>query len=226
MKNQGRLITVTVVMVLLVASCGGGTSGSTLAGEEGANDATTSVTSSQNDEPGGDTETATDESEKGSPGGTAASGTVLVDGEAFDVAQMYRCVPYADPGKEPNPEDLDLVAFATDSRYLSLTISNDEGVNMNNGERYPRQVYDLRLDVATSDGQVEYELGATNDEDGNWILGDDVGTTLESPPFIIDGNNISGGMTLVETYPNEGDTMVKVTYDLGIPNDIRDCSAG
>ncbi|MGA8039134.1 MAG: hypothetical protein WCA93_03405 [Acidimicrobiia bacterium] len=226
MKNQGRLITVTVVMVLLVASCGGGTSGSTLAGEAGAKDATTTVTSSQNDEPGGDTETTTDQSDKGSPGGTAANGTVMVDGEAFDAAQMYRCVPYADPGKEPNPEDLDLVVFATDGRYLSLTISNGEGVNMGNGQSYPRQAYSLRLDVADAGGQVEYELGATNDEDGNWILGDDVGTPLDSAPFIIDGNNISGGMTLVETYPNEGDSMVNVTYELEIPGDVVDCSAG
>ncbi|MGA7226859.1 MAG: hypothetical protein WBZ40_04035 [Acidimicrobiia bacterium] len=223
-----RRFVILAIMAMLAAACGGGSSDPTSAGEPATTVGASATDTPQDDEQTAaeDGDPAAEESEPNAPVGSASSGTVVVDGDTFEVTEMYRCEPYADPGREADPDDLDLVAFAADSRYLSLTISNTESVNMSTGETFPGQFYDLRLDVATADGQVEYELGATNDQDGNWTLGDDTGTPLDSPPFTIDGNNISGGMTLVETYPNEGDTMVSVTYDLEIPNEIRDCSAG
>lgn len=207
-------------MALLAAACGGGGADPASAEETGstavaANDTEATQAETQDEGSGGQEQ----------PTAAAASGTVVVDGETFDVMEMYRCEPYDGPGADPQPDDLDLVAFAADSNYLSLTLGHDQAVNMSNGEQYPREVFDLRLDVVTADGQVEYELVASNDSDGNWLVSDLDGTPLDGAPFDIEGDHISGGMTLVETYPDEGDSTVNVTFDLEIPGDIIDCSA-
>lgn len=214
-----KTLVILGLMALTATACGGGTADPAPAGETGSTMAATDATQAPQ------AETKDEGNNNQDRPAAAVSGSVVVDGETFDVAEMYRCEPYDGPGAHPTPDDLDLVAFAANSNYLSLTLGHDEGVNMSNGERYPRQVFDLRLDVVTADGQVEYEVVASNDSDENWLLSDVEGTPLDSAPFTIDGDHISGGMTLVETYPNEGDSTVDVAFDLDIPGDIQDCSA-
>jgi hypothetical protein len=218
----GKQWTIVVVLGLFAAACGGE------GGEPAPSDASSTTVIARS---GTDTSQSTtvdqnsvDQNSQDSPA-TAAGGTIVVDGETFPVSEMYRCEPYDGPGADPQPEDLDLVAFGSDSRYLSLTLGHDEAVNMNNGVRYPRQIFDLRLDVVEADGQVEYESGASNDEDGDWFLADLDQTPLDGAPFTIDGDHIAGEMTVVEVYPNEGNGTVNVAFDLEIPGNIQDCSA-
>jgi hypothetical protein len=219
-KVARRSFVIPVTVLLLSAGCGGGDSGQPTLSES----VSTTVVTSGSQAPLTETE---DERNSGQDesANSAASGSVVVDGQSFAVEQMYRCEPYDGPGAHPTPDDLDLVAFGANSTYLSLTVSHDEGVNMGNGARYPRQVFDLRLDVVTSEGQVEYELGATNDENGNWSLSDADGTQLDGAPFTLAGDHIGGGMTLVETYPDENASTVAVSFDLEIPGNIQDCSS-
>ena len=193
-----KILVILGLLALTATACGGGTADPAADGETGSTMAATDTQAPQ-----------AETKDEGNNGQNQPAGSVVVDGETFDVAEMYRCEPYDGPGAHPTPDDLDLVAFAANSNYLSLTLSHDEGVNMSNGERYPRQVFDLRLDVVTE----------------NWLLPDVEGTRLDGAPFTIDGDHISGGMKLVETYPNEGDSTVDVAFDLEIPGDIQDCSA-
>jgi hypothetical protein len=215
-----KMLVILGLLALIATACGGEAADPAPAEDTGATATTT------NDTEAPPTETKEEgNSAQNQPTASPASGSVVVDGETFDVMETYRCEPYDGPGADPQPDDLDLVAFAADSNYLSLTLGHDEAVNMSNGERYPREIFDLRLDVVTDEGQVEYELVASNDSDGNWLVSDLEETSLDGAPFNIEGDHISGGMTLVETYPNEGDSTVNVSFELEIPGDIQDCSA-
>lgn len=154
----------------------------------------------------------------------AGVGSFTVDGESFDNVDVYRCEPFSFGSQEADPDDLDLVAgFLTGSNAVQVTVSH-EGETTYLGVFYSRD---------GADGLEQFEAGADNSipgrfEAGPWKVRDaETGeeTELGDAPFAISGGRITGGLTgLAQTWPQDGDGTVDVTFDLEIPSEINDCS--
>jgi hypothetical protein len=146
------------------------------------------------------------------------------------VVELRRCPPFDFYGEE-NPDDLDLVA-AGDGVYLSLVISNSDGYAPGGDSlvTFNQQHHELRVNRFGDGGQEQYTSTASHDPDGNWFLnfipgmGEMVGEDpLDGAPFTISGNTISGGLHLIQDWP-EGETgEIDVTFNLEVPSSIGEC---
>ncbi|CAN5799162.1 hypothetical protein BH23ACT4_BH23ACT4_14200 [soil metagenome] len=77
------------------------------------------------------------------------------------------------------------------------------------------------------EGMEQYEGSADTDPEIGWfVFGEGAErVALDQPPFVIDGNRVSGSLTgLEQTWPEGGTDTVDVTFDFEIPTTISaDC---
>jgi hypothetical protein len=157
----------------------------------------------------------------------AGSGTFTVDGESFE-APVVRCEPFAAFG-EPNPDDLNVRALAG-SVFVEVDLSNSDGISMVDGTAFDQQHVNVFLSRPGDGVTEQFDGGATNNADGEWIASEDQFndpaevTPLPAPPFTIDGNRITGSMTVIQDWPEGATGTAEVTFDLEFPGEIQDCS--
>jgi hypothetical protein len=158
----------------------------------------------------------------------AGSGTFTVDGESFE-APVIRCEPFA-AFDEPNPDDLNVRALADGSVFVEVDLSNSDGISMVDGTTFDQQHVSVFLSRPGEGVTEQFDGAATNDADGNWLSSEDIFvdpaqvTPLPEPPFTLDGNRITGSMTVNQSWP-EGETgTAEVTFDFEFPGEIQDCS--
>lgn len=235
-----RPLVVFSASVLVLAACGGDNGGATPApdpaaasnaGDEADNGGPTDAT------PTPDTPAASsagdgadpDDGESGAAPAIGSSGTMTVDGEVLDVIAVRRCVPFDASefgGAEGDPNEIDLIIFDSSSGGLNLNALTTDGYSLERDE-YDMSIHELRL----NQGGDEYKNRAGTMPDGTWILGfvpqfgdPGDGTPIDDAPFIVDGNNISGAMSLVQTWPEGADGTVDVTFNVVFPSEQEDCS--
>lgn len=172
-------------------------------------------------------DTATDESTDGSVAGAepaggqslgpgTAPGVYVVDGETrnatmasceADAATVVRLLegPSAD-----HDGQLEIEISAQETPDPTAT---DEPAT------YEMQVFDISVASFTSG---VFELTATTDPDGDWYDGfftsvTDDSARLAAPPFVLDGDHLTGEVTLDQSHP-EGETgTIDVSFDLTVP---------
>lgn len=164
-----------------------------------------------------------------SGGATALSGagvgSFVADGEAFDGVDVYSCEPFSFGDEGPNPEDLSLLAFLGGSNGLEIEVTHSPGYDLSDGSQFDQITFSAFFSRQGADGLQQFEGSATNDASGAWSVSDDTGqqTGLAEPPFVIQGDRISGGLTgLDQTWPDEGADIVDVTFDFQIPDVVND----
>jgi len=217
-----RVAVVLALIALTVAACGGG------AGSDGA--VTTTRPSggtgnpSETTEPVGVDATVADTQGNAPPSGVA--GVITVDGESID-AQVLRCQPIS-TGREPHEDDLAVVAFIDGSGGLNVDVSFTTGIDVGTGEEYLQARLDLLYSASGAEGLIQFESGAQSDVDGNWFIvdfdsaGDPV--QLDQAPFLIDGNRLTGALTLPQSWPEGGNGVVDIRFDLDVPSEFHpDC---
>ena len=173
-----------------------------------------------------------DSGDSGSSAGLPAAGGVgsfTVDGESFDDVGIYSCEPFSF-GSDPDPRDLSLLGFLGGMDGLQVEVSHSEGFDLSDGGQ--TQFEQINLSVFHSragEGSTEqFEGSAVNSADGSWFATDPETfeqVPLDGPPFVIDGNRITGSLAgLEQTWPDEGAATVDVTFDFEIPDEvIEDC---
>lgn len=153
----------------------------------------------------------------------AGEGSFVVDGESFD-APVVRCEPFAAFG-EPDPSDLNVRAFASGSVYVEVDVAASEGISMVDGSSFDQQLVTVFLSRPGDGVTEQFEAGMNNDADGNWYTSDDFEQANPLPaPYALDGNTISGSMTVAQTWPQDQTGTAEVSFDLDFPDEIHDCS--
>jgi len=144
---------------------------------------------------------ATDTTAPGDAGGggdipaVTEMGSFTVNGTEFAVNFLNRCIPFSGP----DSEEIDL-----------QPIAQGQGAGLN--------LYGTADSVEVSvQGTAVEEIGGTNSF-GADSFGDDGDIRASS----IDGDRWTGEATLADSYGSE--STVEVTWDVMIPDDIRDCS--
>ncbi len=212
------------VLALVAAACGGGD------GAEPADEgAATTVTSPDSETENPPTEEPSPEEPAETPSGPSGSGEVTVDGETFQINEVRRCEPF-DFYDENNPNDLDVVAGTAEGVYLSLVISNSTGYTAGGQDNYEQQYHELRINRFGDDGQEQFVATASHDIDNVWYLpfsgisgGTEEGVMLGGPPFVRDGDSISGAMVITKDWPEEDGTTLDVTFNFDFPSEITGC---
>lgn len=211
---RSRLAMVTTVLVVM-AACGGEATGQADAeSEPAANESAETTPPTSESEPGPTNNAST---------GGGSGGTITVDGEAFPVNEIFRCAPRLGSDGELHPDDLDVIAYADDSRVLTVTVYAGERVDMNTGETYSGQRQTVRLNVTDANGLFEFESDASNDVEGNWTTNSASPIMLDAPPFSVDGGAVAGALSLAQTFPEDQSRIVEVDFDLEIPTELLSC---
>jgi hypothetical protein len=152
----------------------------------------------------------------------AGSGTFTVDGESFDTP-VVRCEPFA-AFDEPNPDDLNVRALAG-SVFVEVDLSNSEGFSMTDGTTFDQQHVTVFLSRPGDGVTEQFGSGLTSGADGNWYTVEDFEQTDPMPaPFTLDGNHITGSMTVDQEWPDGATGTAEVTFDFEFPGEIQDCS--
>jgi hypothetical protein len=153
-----------------------------------------------------------------SSGPGTASGIYVVDGESRN-AMMARC-------EEDSGTAVRLLeAPAADhDGQLEISISSEELADPTNTDEYV--TYEMQLfniSVASFTTGV-FAQTATTDPDGNWYSGYftatiDEGARLPGPPYALDGDHLTGELTLDQTHPEEESGTMDVAIDLVVPSE-------
>lgn len=220
-----RRITVLLVAgALLVAGCGSDSEESPA--PDGADGETLTTLAQTPEELAEDVlEEAEEQIESGAADdlfANAGSGTFTVDGQSFD-SPVVRCEPFA-AFDEPNPDDLNVRALVGDV-FVEVDLANFESIDVANGGMFNQQSVTVFLSRSGESGVEQFEADMRNDAEGNWYDGEDFeqATPLDAP-FTLDGNTITGSMTVLQNWP-EGETgTADVTFDFEFPSEIQDCS--
>jgi hypothetical protein len=134
----------------------------------------------------------------GVPGAIHGDGTLVIDGETYNVETVLRCEPFDD-----GEDSLDLAALASGATVFVYL------------EEYMGSVL---FEVGLQGPMGLYENLYSEGVDG-WV--DDRGDPVDGLLFEIDGNRIRGASTLIEFH--EGEDTLELSYDLPIPDTIVDC---
>ncbi len=219
-----RLLAIFSASALVLAACGGTNEGPT----DAAPGPDAPAVDGGGDSNDGD---SNDEEASESVGGPAGggSGAIVVDGEQMSLNGVIRCIPF-DAGEfggaEGDPNEIDL-AIIGETGMLGVNSSTVATFIGDGSEKYDMSVNRVSLSL----GADQYENVAGTLVDGTWILGNvpllgnpGEGTTaIDGPPFTVDGDNISGTMTLVQTWPEGADGTVDVTFDVIFPSEQQEC---
>jgi hypothetical protein len=206
-------------------ACGGDDdSGSSSAPSGGA-----PAASGGSDDGGDEDEDSDDGGAPQAPSG-GGSGVLVVDGESHDVEQVLRCEPDLDFVLE---ESLDLAVIAAGGQ-LQLLINVDFAEQLvpvfENGSQtgYENQALqsqsvDLQGGAANGlwGGGVSQNVLPPNPEP-DWYDGDF--QVIDGPPLVVDGNRLSGSMTLADFY--DSPATVDVSVDIMFPSEAIDCRLG
>lgn len=183
-------------LVLVLAACGGDS-------DDGDAD-TTQTPAAVSDDGGSDPTTTpappdtTAPAETGGGGDTPAAtemGSFTVNGTEFAVNLLNRCIPFSGP----DSEDIDL-----------QPIAQGQGAGLN--------LYGTADSVEVSvQGTAVEDIGGTNA-----FAADPFGDDGEIRASSIDGDRWTGDATLADAYGSA--STVEVTWDVMIPDEVRDCS--
>jgi hypothetical protein len=189
----------------------------------------TTVGSAETDTETPPTDAPSPEEPAEAPSGPSGSGEITVDGETFQINDVRRCEPF-DFNDENNPNDLDVVAGTAEGVYLSLVISNATGYADGGQKTYEQQTHELRINRSGNGGSDQFVAAASHDIDNVWYLPfspsfgtPQEGVMLSGPPFVRDGDSISGGMVVTKDYPEEDGSTLDVTFNFDFPSDITGC---
>lgn len=165
----------------------------------------------------------------------SGEGTVVIDGETFEAEWVRNC-KIDEP--LPGPDDLELKTFLggiSDGLFLKIAFREVYGVPAEDSYRYTQ--FNPVLLLFTDSGLRAFESSGTyvTDPDGAWYI-DEMGNlpmwlalgsagpdndveSLAGPPMVIEGDRITGAVTL------EGDTgPIELSFELTFLTDAIDCS--
>ncbi len=195
MSPKNSLVIASAI-VLILAACGGDDSGD-------GDGVTTQAPDVVNDDGGAaptSTTAAPATTEPAETGGAdtpavTEMGSFTVDGTEFAVTFLNRCIPFSGP----DSEDIDL-----------QPIAQGQGAGLN--------LYGTADSVEVSvQGTTVEEIGGTNA-----FAADPFGDDGEIRASSIEGDRWTGEATLADAYGSE--STVEVTWDVMIPDEVRDCS--
>lgn len=214
---KSRHLVLTVVVMLLLAACGGDADpapSDTEAGQTTTTGAPAGTDSPTTTEGGSGTETPTP------PVVAGAAGSMTVDGETFE-GQVRRCEPFSFGG-DPHEDDVSVVLLSTVG--LNVDLSYTESIDIATGEQYLQASVDL---LYTAPGFAQFEVGAVTNAAGDWVSRDDQfvqdPTPLPSAPITREGNLLTGTAELTQSWPQGETGTVEVSYSLEVPAEIEGC---
>ena len=166
----------------------------------------------------------------------SGEGTVVIDGETFEAEWVRNCK--IDEPVPPGPGDLELKTFLggiSDGLFLKIAFREVAGVPDEDSYRYTQ--FDPVLLLSTDSGLRVFESSGTyvTDPDGAWYI-DEIGNLpmwlalgaagrdndvepLAGPPMVIEGDRITGAVTL------EGDSSpIELGFDITFLPDAIDCN--
>jgi len=203
-----------VPIVLVISACGGGDGSDGQAETDPVPDigGETTVTVASPDDSAGTTSPDSPD-DGGPPGGfpPGGDGTVVIDGQTFDAAWVGNCE--IDEVFNPGPDDLDLTAAlgtGIDALFLRVSYRDVQGVPPEDGYLYTQFGSELQMQDDSGNFVLLGSVGNyVTGPDGTWYV-DDIGTLpmilatdsdpdatpLAVAPMTIDGDRISGTVTL------------------------------
>ena len=231
-------IALSSALLLIVMACAGNSDGATGSTDPSSQGPETSneVSPDQDEEQSPTTSSQVTEQEGSqSLPFESGDGSFVVDGEQFEAVWVVRCEIVL-IGQDPHDENLDLLAYGGESVYLDLEISaGDEYAVTAEGRRgefiYTATYFDLRL--VTDAALTQFEDRVVNGPGGNWyanavphlmVAGKEFPSVPEPVGFTIEDDRIRGTLTLEQSWPEDQDATVDVTFDLSIPSEEFDCS--
>ena len=194
------LVVLPLFLMVVVVGCGGDDSSGSAATSSDAPASDSNQT--QQDSSNGDKPAVGSTAEPPAPAASGDAGVIQLDGKSFDVSDVRRCKPFFD-----GEGNLDLTAIGN-GVMLFINI-NESGSSVS---------HELSLQGANAGGV--FSGAGTQAPNRTWF--DDNGDPLAGPPFTINGDHISGGLTVIDA--RGGPDTVDVTFDVSIPSDIVDCS--
>jgi hypothetical protein len=157
---------------------------------------------------------------------SAIPGSFEVDGQQYD-GQTVRCEPFF--FNEPNPDDLNVRSFSG-GVFVEVDITHGDGFSMD-GTTYDQQNFSVFLSRPGDGVTEQFDGNVTSDAEGNWYpaaefipVGEQTATPLAAPPFTLDGNHISGSLTVNQSWPEGATGTAEVSFDLPFQDEILDCS--
>lgn len=185
---------VLTIAAMLTAACGSESGGDNESGAGGGSDAPSDAAVSD-----GDTD---QEADAGSGQAEATTSLYSVDGASFG-GDLYNCDP-SDGAGDAEPGDLELVVLSGPSEGLSIDAGHSQGL-MRIAVRFNR----------VTDAVEEFESEFYENADGGWTA--NAASTLDGPPFTVEGNRIQGEATLLQVAPQDATGTVEVAFDFEIP---------
>jgi hypothetical protein len=146
----------------------------------------------------------------GSSGGGV--GAIQAGGLLFDVNEVRRCEPFFD-----GDDNLDLQALASDGVILFVVINTPLG----NAEQLLAHELTIQGSGITSEGGLVAFSATANSTVGGPFIHSETDEELPGPPFTINGDRISGALTLSQALGGTG--TLDVSFDIPIPADIIEC---
>jgi hypothetical protein len=209
---KSRHLALAVLIVLFLAGCGDGDDTTTTITETGQ-----TTTTAESASP---TVTEGSAGTQAPPMASGAAGSMTVDGETFE-GQVIRCEPFSF-GSDPHEDDVSVVLIA--GAGLNVDLSYTPSIDISGSGEYLQASVDL---LYSAPGAAQYEASAATNAAGEWIARSDEfvqdPTPLPTTPITRDGDRLTGGMTLDQSWPQGETGMVDVEFSLEIPPEITGC---
>ena len=193
-----KFLVLVAVLALLAAACSSGDDGGTTETTAGGDDGGTTTETTAGGDDGGTTETTAPADSGGGGGETPPvtdMGSFVVDGTEFAVTFLNRCIPF--DGEDS--EQIDLQPVAQGQGAILFLYGTADSVEVSVDGLKIEEIGGSRAFTATPFG-----------DDG------------EIRASAINGDRWTGDATLADAF-GTGST-VDVTWDVRIPDEIRDCS--
>jgi hypothetical protein len=206
------LVVLPLLLMVVVVGCGGDdSSGSTAT----SNNAPAASAGSDTHDSSADSDNSTDskETQTQAPAASGGGGFIELSGERHDVEQVRRCIPF-----EAKEDDLDLAAIAQGGA-LQLLLTTTHTEVQTGPQPMVLESQDVDLQGPAAGGLWSGSAGQSP-SNGDWL--DNNGNPLDGPAFTVDGDRISGSITLPDF--NGGPDTVDVSFEFSIPAEAIDCS--
>lgn len=175
----------------------------------------------------------TDEDSDGGDGGGglplagAGVGSFTADGESFDNVDVYSCEPFSF-GSDPHPDDVSVLAYLGGTSGLEVEVSHSQSFEVSDGEQvqFDQVTVNVFYSRQGDSGLEQFEGSAVSNASGGWFFFNrETGEQfdLADPPYVRDGDRMTGSLAgLQQSWPDEGDATVDVTFDLEIPSEVNE----
>ncbi len=136
------------------------------------------------------------------------------------------------PSRDPGPGEFRLFASVSGSTGLEVELTmSDVPKASAEGEPYVAAFVSVSFARSGADGIENFGSTATHDADGTWYLNESPtalammgpsGPPMEAPPYVHNGDRVSGAVPLDQTWPEGQTQTIQATFDLSFPDRV-DC---